>query len=168
MNKEKSPNAWVDNIPAGMFFTAIIFFLWPPILALIIFFVLLYCVRTLYLLIMIKKHWSHNGKTLLFVYSNSPVWQEYIENNVLPKIESKAVILNWSERSKWDRKPRSLEAKVFRHWAGSREYNPIAMIFNPGRKIEILRFWQAFRDHKHGKEKPLKEMESKLFELVCK
>ncbi len=32
------------------------------------------------------------------------------------------MIINWSERSQWDRKRQPLEVQVFRHWAGVSKY----------------------------------------------
>ena len=57
-----------------------------------------------------------------------------------------------------------LEAKVFKQWAGEREFNPLAIIFSRSGKVKVIRFWQAFRDYKHGNEKLLKEAEASLFE----
>ena len=44
--------------------------------------------------------WSLTGTRVLFVYSNSPVWQSYIENNIVPRLPPKSVVLNWSEELK--------------------------------------------------------------------
>jgi hypothetical protein len=41
--------------------------------------------------------WSPAGKRVLFVYSNSPVWQSYIEDDILPRLPQGSVVLNWSE-----------------------------------------------------------------------
>jgi hypothetical protein len=101
----------------------------------------------------------------LFVYSDSPNWKSYIESNILPRIESHAVTLNWSERKRWD-EANPFEAKVFRRWAGDREYNPVAIVFPPAGKVKVIRFWRAFRDYKHGKEQPLKQAQEELFKAV--
>ena len=59
------------------------------------------------------NRWGAHGKRLLLVYSNSPNWQAYVEENWLPQLESIAVVLNWSERSTWaERHP--FEADIFR------------------------------------------------------
>jgi hypothetical protein len=39
----------------------------------------------------------------------------------------------------------------------------MAIIILPGRKVKEVRFRQAFRDFKHGKDKALKEAEGLLF-----
>jgi len=116
---------------------------------------------------------------MLFVYSNSPNWKEYIEANILPRISSYAVVINWSERSKWEWEKKPLEFKVFQHWTGvrryffkakkkwdGREFNPVAIIFVPWWRRTVLRFWQAFKDFKHGNKKSLTNLESRFFEII--
>jgi len=127
----------------------------------------------------VRWQWYPKGKHLLFVYSDSPNWKDYIKANILPRIQERAVVINWSERSRWDWKQKPLEVQVFRHWAGvSRysfkgrvkwdgdEFNPIAITFIPWWKRKVFKFWQPFKDFKHGKERPLKQLEAQLFELL--
>lgn len=45
--------------------------------------------------------WRPKGKDVLLVYSNSPHWQRYVEENWMPRWGHRAVVLNWSERSGW-------------------------------------------------------------------
>jgi hypothetical protein len=105
--------------------------------------------------------WGVRGKRLLLVYSNSPNWQAYVEENWLPQLESIAVVLNWSERGTWtERHP--FEADIFRTWAGDLEFNPLAIIFPPEGAVRVIRFWQAFRDYKHGKDRTLRAAEAEL------
>jgi hypothetical protein len=111
-----------------------------------------------------RRHGKH-GRFILFVYSDSPHWKDYIEANILPRIESHAVTLNWSKRREWER-INPFEAKVFNHWAGEKEFNPMALVFSPGGKVKDVRFWRAFRDFKHGKEGLLKQAERLLFTEV--
>jgi hypothetical protein len=108
---------------------------------------------------------GRNGKYILFVYSNSPNWKEYIETNILPKLEPFAVVLNWSKRSEW-RGNMPLEAKIVDHFGSYREYNPIAIAMRRGYQTQVIRFFQAFRDYKHGKDRLLRKQEEKLFTLV--
>ena len=128
---------------------------------------------------LVRLRWYPQGKYMLFVYSNSPNWKEYIEANILPRISSYAVVINWSERSKWEWEKKPLEFKVFQHWTGvrryffkgkkkwdGREFNPIAIIFVPWWRRKVLRFWQAFKDFKHGKKKSLTNLEAQFFEII--
>lgn len=138
----------------------------------------------------VQKEWFPQGKYALFVYSDSPNWKEYIETNILPGIAEHAVVMNWSERSRLDTEDAPLELMVFRMWSGLSRYrlrgrlkyegdaynpvaegdayNPVAIVFTPDSKPKVIKFWQAFRDYKHGKEAPLKEKEAELFDALAK
>ena len=124
----------------------------------------------------------------ILVYSNSPNWQAYIEQRWLPRIGSRLVILNWSERSRWKRE-HPLEASLFRSHLGDREFNPAAIIFvrHPAGatyrawlkavrslepigmlaphlpRVTVVRFFNAFRDFKHGREQSLRTAEETLW-----
>jgi hypothetical protein len=107
------------------------------------------------------SRWGGQGKRLLLVYSNSPNWQAYVEENWLPRLESIAVVLNWSERYTWaERHP--FEAQIFRAWAGRREFNPLAIIIPADGPVRVIRLWQAFRDYKRGKDRTLRAAEEEL------
>ena len=107
------------------------------------------------------ERWGAHGKRMLLVYSNSPNWQAYVEENWLPQLKSIAVVLNWSERFTWtERHP--FEADIFRAWAGDREFNPLAIIIPADGSVRVIRFWQAFRDYKHGKDRTLRAAEAEL------
>lgn len=108
-----------------------------------------------------NDRWGAHGKRLLLVYSNSPNWQAYVEENWLPQLASIAVVLNWSERGTW-RERHPLEADIFRMWGGDQEFNPLAIIIPAGGSVRVIRFWQAFRDYKHGKGRTLRAAEAEL------
>jgi hypothetical protein len=107
-----------------------------------------------------RQRYGRDGKDLLLVYSNSPHWQQYVESEWLPRWGTRAVVVNWSERSRWSGK--EPEIVLFRSIAGSREYNPIAIVVPPTGPVRVVRFWRAFRDWKHGREGPLRQAESEL------
>ncbi len=109
--------------------------------------------------------WGLRGRRILFVYSRSPVWQEYIESNWLPRLRDHAVVLNWSDRSRWSRR-KSLAVWLFRHWAPAENFNPMAILFPAFRPVRRVGFFYAFRDWKHGDPKALEEAESELFSYV--
>lgn len=52
---------------------------------------------------------------------------------------------------------------VFRHFVGAREFNPLAVVFRPFRPARVFRFWQPFREWKHGKPDSLARLEGELF-----
>jgi len=135
----------------------------------------------------IRRRWGSQKRGLL-VYSDSPNWQAYIEANWLPRFSEQLVVLNWSERSRWQEQGRSFDAALFRRYAGQSEFNPVAIIFLPRRRFELLanwftairrrdafhmllpdpgdvlviRFYRAFRDFKHGKDRALRAHEQTL------
>ena len=44
--------------------------------------------------------WCARGRDVLLVYSDSPIWHEYIEKEIFSRLEDRAVVLNWSERKR--------------------------------------------------------------------
>ena len=60
----------------------------------------------------------------------------------------------------------SLSVLAFRYFGGYREFNPMVVVFRPFRRTSTFRFWQAFRDNKHGKTKTLDETIRGLFEYL--
>src|SRR6266851_4362352 len=114
-----------------------------PILLLAAIFYWMYRI-TLYLLIWLL--WLRNGKDVLFVYSDSPIWHEYMTTQILPLVQERAVVLNWSERNTWSRS--SLGVAVFHHFGGAGDFNPLVVFFQPLRLAKIYRFWSAFKDWK--------------------
>jgi hypothetical protein len=95
---------------------------------------------------------------VIFVYSDSPTWKDYMEREILRYIQNRAVILNWSERRNWKN---SLAVVTFRYFGGYRNFNPMGMIFRPFRFVRTYRFFEAFR---HRNLKRVEEIKRKLFE----
>lgn len=122
-----------------------------------------YAVAWLVLHLMIWTWWNARGRDVLFVYSNSPVWLPHIEHNILPYLDRRALVLNWSERKRWRF---SLARLAFRFFGGRREFNPLAVVFRPFRRTRIFRFWMAFRDLKHGRPEALEALESGFLDCI--
>lgn len=114
-----------------------------------------------------RRAFAPAGKDLLLVTSDGPHWKAYVEEHWLPRWGARAVVINWSERSRWDRaRP---EIRLFRQFGGDYEYNPLAILVPPrGRHVHVVRFWQAFRDHKHGKTLTLRAAEAELDALLAR
>jgi hypothetical protein len=108
-----------------------------------------------------RKRHAARGRTVMFVYSNSPNWQAYVEANILPRLGARAVVLNWSERRHWRRGSR-WDVWFFERFAGDREFNPAALVYRPDGEIEVIRFHQPFLDLKHGRDGPLRAAEAAL------
>jgi len=68
--------------------------------------------------------------------------------------------LNWSQRSRWSRF--SLPVILFRCFAGTRDFNPIGLVFERWRAVEAYRFFLPFRDAKHGHEGALEFVEAQF------
>jgi hypothetical protein len=120
-------------------------------------------VLTLCLHIAIWCCWGLRGLDILLVYSDGPVWHDYFEQNILPLLGERAVVLNWSRRREWRF---SLATIAARHFGGRREFNPLAVVFRPFRLTRTFRFWQPFQDYKHDRPEALQRMESEFFELI--
>jgi len=103
-------------------------------------------------------------KFVLFIYSDSPVWKSYIENNILAQIQNQSIILNWSNRNKWSKL--SWTVQSFKYWGGEKNFNPLAIVFCNFTKIKVFRFYTAFHDYKHGKVDSLQKIESQFLGLV--
>jgi hypothetical protein len=135
----------------------------PVIIAVAAIALAFFVVSTVCLHITIWTWWCLRGHDILFVYSDSPVWREYIDEHLLPHLGERAVVLNWSERKRWRV---SLARLAFHHFGGYRQFNPLAVVFRPFRRTRTFRFWQPFRNFKHGRPEALRRMESEFFELI--
>lgn len=113
----------------------------------------------LYLLIWLR--WQK--QFVLFVYSDSPTWKDYIEREILPHIQDRAVILNWSKRKTWKN---SLAVLAFRYFGGYRNFNPIGIVFRPFRLVKTYRFFKAFQEFKHGDHNKVHRLKEQLFEVL--
>jgi hypothetical protein len=142
---------------------ALIIFFAPVIIILTTVALLFFTVSTVCLHIAIWMWWCLRGRDILFVYSDSPIWREYIEQRILPYIGERAIVLNWSHRKRWRI---SLGRLAFHHFGGYRQFNPLAVVFHPFRRTRIFRFWQPFRDFKHGNPEALRQIESQFFALI--
>jgi hypothetical protein len=100
---------------------------------------------------------------VIFIYSESPTWKEYIEREILPYVQNRAVILNWSERRHWKN---SLAILAFRYFGGYRNFNPMGMVFRPFHLVKTYRFFEAFRDFKHGNTRTIEEIRKELFSAI--
>ena len=122
-----------------------------------------FVVSSVCLHVLIWTWWCLRGRDILLVYSDSPIWHDYIERHFLPSLRERAVVLNWSQRKRWGL---SVARLALRHFGGSRQFNPLAVVFRPFRRTRIFRFWQPFRDFKHGRPQALRKMEDEFFSLI--
>ena len=133
--------------------------LWVP---LIVIWLVAFTVASACIYLAVWLLWLPRSKDILFVYSDSPTWHDYIEQNILPVIRDRAVILNWSQRrtQSWRR---SLAVAAFKHFGGYRDFNPMGIVFRPFHFAKVFRFHPTFRDYKHGKPEKLLAMQQEFF-----
>ena len=152
-----------NKVPRESWLTALAIFALILLLPLVVVVLLCFLASTALLRILVQFFWLAKGKDVLLVYSDSPIWHDYVEIHLLPPIEERAIVLNWSERKRW--KP-SLARWVFFHYGGGREFNPLGVTFRPWRRARVFRFWEPFRDYKHGKTAALEKMQRAFFESL--
>ena len=141
--------------------TVVVFvLLCPLILPLVALGLSLFLLHRAVLYLLVWLLWLPSGKDTLFVYSDSPIWQEYMTREVLPLVEKRAVVLNWSERSKW--RKWSFPQHVFRTFGGGYDFNPLVVRFRPFRRAKLFRFWSAFKDWKRGYTEPVERLTNDL------
>ena len=107
--------------------------------------------------------WRSRGRYALVVDSHSPIWQDYFEQHVLPAVGRRGVVLNWSERKQW---PHSLPVALFRFFAGTREFSPLAIVFQPLAWPRRFRFHGPFQAFKHGRPHEVERMKRELLNLL--
>jgi len=143
--------------------TALFIPLVPVMIAVAAIALVLFVVSTVCLHITIWTWWCLRGRDILFVYSDSPIWHDYIEQHILPYLGERAVVLNWSQRKRWRV---SVARLAFHHFGGYRQFNPLAVVFRPFRRTLTFRFWQPFRDFNHGHPEALHQIEREFFGLI--
>ncbi len=123
----------------------------------------IYVLWALLLRLLVIVLWIPRGYRVLVVYSNSPHWGQYFEEHIVPRLGSRCVVLNWSERRRWSL---SLASCLFWFYGGHHAYNPLVVVLRPFGRAKIFRFWQAFRDAKHDRPESLRRLETELFNVV--
>ncbi len=109
--------------------------------------------------------WIPKGRVGIMVYSNSPNWQQDVEETILPVVRGRLVVLNWSERKRW-RNNLAVWCFRFVNFGRRRNWNPMAVVFRPLRPLRTVRLFQAYRDAKHGELRELESKKKELFELI--
>lgn len=115
---ERRPKARWERLLAGLVLV-ILSPIWVPLAVLVL---ILRFALGLLLYIAIWILWFPRGKDTLFVYSNSPIWENYMLEQVLPPVRERAIVINWSDRKRW--KNWSLAVRAFHYFGGRRAFNP--------------------------------------------
>jgi hypothetical protein len=136
----------------------------PIFLPLALLALVLYVSHRLALYMLVWVLWLPRGKNVLLVYSDSPIWHEYMLTQVMPLVREHAIVLNLSERSKWPWW--SFRVHVFHWFAGDREFNPLVVLFRPFRRARVFRFWSAFKERKRGDEQAVDRLRQELLSVL--
>lgn len=107
--------------------------------------------------------WCLRGRDVLVVYSESPYWGEFFDAEVVPRLGKRVVMLNRSVRSASNSR---LAKWAYEHFGGSRGHYPLAIVFRPWGRTRVFRFFQPFRDWKHGKPAALEKVLNAFFAEV--
>jgi hypothetical protein len=140
---------------------ALIILLLTVLLPLIVLALTLWLLHRVTLYVLVWVLWLPKGKDVLFVYSDSPIWKEYMTQQLLPLVQERAIVLNWSERSKW--REWSLPVRVLRSLGGGPDFNPMVILFRPLRPALAFRFWSAFKEWNHGEPEAVERLRKELF-----
>src|SRR5438552_19116798 len=95
---------------------AVLLLILPFLIVLIPAVIFLFIANRVLLYLIVRLLWLPKGKDVLVVYSDSPIWHEYMTTQIIPIIGERAVILNWSERKKWQKWP--IAVHLFRTFPG--------------------------------------------------
>lgn len=133
------------------------------LLPLIVLVLTVWCIAAIAVLVAVWTTWCPRGRYVLVVYSNSPIWQPYFDDHVLPAIGNRGVVLNWSDRTRWKF---SLSVASFKMFAGRHDFNPMVIVFAPFRWPRRFRFYEAFRAFKHGHPERVERIRTDLFALL--
>lgn len=112
--------------------------------------------------VLLARVWTRpGGRYVVFVYSESPNWQQHVETDILPRLPEHAAILDWSDRARWPFW--SLSVWLFTLRGGYGEFNPLGIVWRRWRFPRVFRFWRAFRDAKHGNPTSLIDVQRRFF-----
>lgn len=103
---------------------------------------------------------------ILLSYTQSPHWAPYLESHVIPRLGQACVVVDRSQ-SDWKHTFPG-EARAIEFWGGQRAHNPLVILFPQWRRTKVVRLYDAFLDHKHGKDGALNSTVERLFLLVDK
>jgi hypothetical protein len=139
-------------------------FLLPIILPLAILGLILHVLNDACVYLLVWMWWLPRGKDVLYISSDSPIWKEYMETEILPLVAERAIVLSWSARSKWPNW--SFAVRVFRTFGGRRNFNPMIVLFRPFRRARIFRFLPAFQERKHGNSASIEQLRRDLMQAL--
>src|SRR5262249_55267074 len=154
MSRDKEP------LSRRLTHAAFLVLLLPILTPLVVIGFVLFLLYRLVLYALVWMLWLPSGKDTLVIYSDSPIWHDYLTQTILPLVQERAMVLNWSERKKWHRW--SLPVQIFSSFGGGYAFNPMVILFRPFRRAAVFRFWDAFKDSKRGYTEPVERLRNEL------
>ena len=114
----------------------------------------------------VQSSWFPKGKNVLFVYSNRKIWKDYFETNLIPKIQNKSIIINWSNRHQngWDKN--SLEAKALNAFRPSYNFYPLVIVFDTQKAVKVFPLYDSFLKKIKSNSKEYQDIESQILKLI--
>lgn len=120
-----------------------------------------WCVSSAVVCVAVSVHWIPIGVSFLIIYSESPQWKSYFEEEVVPAFGPAARVVNLS-RDGGSRKWWHLDWWVYRHCAGFRNRFPIVFHFSRFGRWTTIRFHDAFMQSKKGETAALDQAKANL------
>lgn len=118
------------------------------------------------LLKQIREEWFPKGKYIFFLYSDSKKWKDYFENELVPKIQGKASVWNWSTRQKDGWNDDIIEAKILKPYKLLGYFYPMAIVFLPSGEVKTFQFYTPYVNMlKSGKDE-YNKMEKEFLALA--
>jgi hypothetical protein len=114
------------------------------------------------LVVLVSLAWIPRGQRFLIVYSDSPLWKSYFEEEVLPAFGSSAHVINLS-RDGGGKKWWHLDWAAYRHCSGRWNRFPAVYRFSAFGRWSSVRFYDAYMQSKAGKRVELEKAKSDLF-----
>jgi hypothetical protein len=136
----------------------------PPLIILLLLGWVLYALNIAFVYLLVWAWWVPKGKDVLYVYSDSTIWKEYMEIEILPLVMERAIVLNWSGRKSWPKL--SFAVHVVRTFGRGRNFNPMVVVFRPFRLARFFRFFAAFKDWKHGDTTSVEQIRRDLMQAL--
>jgi len=143
---------------------ALILVLLPLILPLAAVGLMLHVLTKIVVYLLVWVWWLPRGKDVLYISSDSPIWKEYMETEILPLVAERAIVLSWSARHNWPKW--SFAVCVFRAVGRGRDFNPMVVLFRPLTGAKTFRFLPAFREWKHGNRESVAQLRRKLIDAL--
>ncbi len=114
----------------------------------------------------IRQEWFSKNQHIFFLYSDSKKWKDYFEKEIIPKIQSKASVWNWSTRQKDGWNNNSIEAKILKLYRPIGFFYPMAFVILPSGQIKIFQFYQSYVKMLKSGNEEYKRLEKEFLKLA--